>query len=359
MQNTNNMQQIKTLLDAVKYFSDERVCVEFVANLRWGCKEDICCPKCGSLNVKEMTTRQLWFCKEKECKKQFSVKVGSCFEKSPLPLSKWLPAMWFICNAKNGISSCELARALGVQQRTAWFMLHRLRDSLRTKTFKKLSGTAVIDFWNMTSTNNTGLGLSGGSGCLLRGRGLTTSSNSGGVSTTTGGVLLLDNPSISEATKYTTGATDFSRIQVSRHGGDDTDHRIYECNALISQKETTTVHSPATYGKKHSPASFHISARPFIEEHGAIAVNSGTLFTFSIWVRRSSTNVGAKLILRGGQLGSTTQTATASAGANTWEELTVSFTPDDRGMVVVELQSYQISGSGDVFWSDTSGTTQA
>lgn len=88
-------------------------------------------------------TRRNWNCRG--YKKQFSVKVGTIFEHSPLPLSTWLPAVWLITNAKNGTSSCELARALGVTQKTAWFMLHRIRHMMEACGFEKMKGTVEAD----------------------------------------------------------------------------------------------------------------------------------------------------------------------------------------------------------------------
>jgi hypothetical protein len=90
-----------------------------------------------------MPERRLYRCRS--CQKQSSVKIGTIFEESPLGLDKWLPAFWMICNAKNGISSCELARALGVTQKTAWFMLHRIRMALRDGSVGKLSGEVEVD----------------------------------------------------------------------------------------------------------------------------------------------------------------------------------------------------------------------
>ncbi|MBA3555294.1 MAG: IS1 family transposase, partial [Gemmatimonadales bacterium] len=93
------------------------------------------CPRCGSDKNSFLSTRRIWKCKG--CGKQFSVKLGTIFEDSPIGLDKWLPAIWLLVNAKNGISSYELHRALGVTQKTAWFMLHRIRLAMQTKTFTK------------------------------------------------------------------------------------------------------------------------------------------------------------------------------------------------------------------------------
>ena len=130
-----------TLLEAVVHFNDLDVCAEFVAKLRW--PDGPICPGCGGVEHSYLSTRRLWKCKA--CKKQFSVKVGTIFEDSPLPLSKWLPAVWLIANAKNGISSHELARALGVTQKSTWFMLHRIRLAMQTGSFLKFSGEVEVD----------------------------------------------------------------------------------------------------------------------------------------------------------------------------------------------------------------------
>lgn len=131
----------ETLLEAVRHFADPDVCHATMRELKWppGAK----CPKCGHDQLGEIKTRRMIRCKG--CRKQFSAKVGTIFEDSPLPLSSWFVAVWAIANAKNGISSCELARALGVTQKTAWFMLHRIRTAMRTKTFRKLSGEVESD----------------------------------------------------------------------------------------------------------------------------------------------------------------------------------------------------------------------
>ena len=129
------------LLEAIRYFSDLDVATEFVAKLRW--PEGPVCPRCGCMDHSYLTTRRVWKCKG--CKKQYSVKVGTIFEDSPLGFDKWLPAVWLIANAKNGISSHELARSLGVTQKSAWFMLHRIRLAMQTGSFEKLSGEVEVD----------------------------------------------------------------------------------------------------------------------------------------------------------------------------------------------------------------------
>ena len=97
-----------------------------------------CCLK--KREVRFLATRRLWECKTNHAKRQFSIKVGTIFEDSPLGLDKWLPAVWMIANDKNGISSAELARAIGVTQKSAWFMLHRIRLAMSTGTFRRMSG---------------------------------------------------------------------------------------------------------------------------------------------------------------------------------------------------------------------------
>lgn len=129
----------KTLIDAVRYFSDAATCHEYMLKLKWP-DGRIACPKCGGDNVGNIATRRLLQCRAKGCRKQFSAKVGTIFEDSPLPLSSWFVAVWCITNAKNGISSCELARALGVTQKSAWYMLHRIRLAMRTSFFRKMTG---------------------------------------------------------------------------------------------------------------------------------------------------------------------------------------------------------------------------
>jgi transposase-like protein len=130
-----------TLIEVITYFSDKKTCVEFVRDLHW--PNGVTCPVCASHDVTELTTRQLWQCKG--CRKQFSVKVGTIFEDSAISLTKWLTAMWLMANARNGISSYELSRSLGVTQKTAWFMSHRIREAMRNGSIAKLSGVVEAD----------------------------------------------------------------------------------------------------------------------------------------------------------------------------------------------------------------------
>jgi transposase-like protein len=136
----------KTQIEAIRYFEDIDICTEFMAMVRW--PEGVVCPHCNHNECKFMKVgkRRLWQCNNKECRKQFTIKTGSVMEDSPIGLDKWLPAIWMIVNAKNGVSSCEMARALGVTQKTAWFLLHRIRLAMQAKSFEKpLSGHVEID----------------------------------------------------------------------------------------------------------------------------------------------------------------------------------------------------------------------
>jgi transposase-like protein len=132
----------ETLDDAIKYFSNDDNALAFMSAVRWpdGVRH---CPKCNGTDAVFMPKRRVWRCRS--CQKQFSVKMGTIFEESPLGLNKWLPAMWMILNAKNGISSCELARALGVTQKTSWFMLHRIRLAMRNQSIERLTGEVEVD----------------------------------------------------------------------------------------------------------------------------------------------------------------------------------------------------------------------
>jgi transposase-like protein len=129
------------LIEAVRYFADPDVCIEFVAKLRW--PDGPVCPTCGGTEHSFLTTRRLWKCKA--CKRQFSVKQGSIFEDSAIPLDKWLCAIWLIANSKNGISSHELGRSIGLTQKSAWFVLHRIRLAMQTGTFRLLDGEVEVD----------------------------------------------------------------------------------------------------------------------------------------------------------------------------------------------------------------------
>lgn len=135
------METPRTLSEAIRKFSDPNTCLIYVAENRW--PDGPVCPRCDAKgqDIAFMRTRGLWRCKA--CKKQFSVKVGTIFEDSPIGLDKWLTAMWLVNNCKNGVSSYEIARDVDVTQRTAWFMLHRIRLIMQTRSFSKPLGGEV------------------------------------------------------------------------------------------------------------------------------------------------------------------------------------------------------------------------
>lgn len=132
----------KTLQQAIVYFSDADRCFEYAKMLRWP-DGIVSCPRCKSQKHSFISTRKIWFCKN--CKKQFTLKVGTIFEDSPIGLDKWMAAMWMICNCKNGVSSYEIHRAIGVTQKTAWFMLHRIRKALHEDDETPLYGEVEMD----------------------------------------------------------------------------------------------------------------------------------------------------------------------------------------------------------------------
>lgn len=133
--------QPKTLMDAIKHFADINNCFAYLIPIRW--PNGITCPNCESTEHSFLSTRHIWKCKA--CKKQFSIKQGTIMEDSPLGYDKWMCAVWLIANAKNGISSYEIHRAIGVTQKSAWFMLHRIRLAMKTGSFLKMSGTIETD----------------------------------------------------------------------------------------------------------------------------------------------------------------------------------------------------------------------
>lgn len=136
--------QPKTLQQAILFFSDYENCRKAVEAIRWP-NGVVTCPNCGSDNVTYLATQRRYKCYGKHPKAQFSLKVGTIFEDSPLGLEKWLPALWMVTACKNGISSYELGRALGVTQKSAWFMLSRLRLALQGEDGGKLGGTVEVD----------------------------------------------------------------------------------------------------------------------------------------------------------------------------------------------------------------------
>lgn len=136
-------QEPRTLMEAVRYFSDPDVALQHMVELRW--PGGVHCPTCGRTDVRFIKTRRLWECKEKHPRKQFSAKVGTIFEDSALPLDKWFVAIWMVANCKNGISSYEMARALGITQKSAWHMNHRIRLAMRLGTIEKMDGECEAD----------------------------------------------------------------------------------------------------------------------------------------------------------------------------------------------------------------------
>lgn len=133
----------KTLQEAILHFADEDVCRDTVAKMRW--PNGVACPRCGSLGVSWLEKQKRWQCKSRHTTRQFSVKVGTIFEDSPIPLTKWLPAIWLIGSAKNGISSYELGRSLALDQKSAWFVLHRVRLAMQEGGFDSFRGTVEVD----------------------------------------------------------------------------------------------------------------------------------------------------------------------------------------------------------------------
>ncbi|MGD0987204.1 MAG: IS1595 family transposase [Candidatus Sulfotelmatobacter sp.] len=134
----------KSLQEAIVYFSNPDNCIAYLAAKRW--PNGVVCPICGSESVSTFNPqRRTWKCSKHHSKREFSVKVGSLAEDSAVSLDKWLTALWLLSNCKNGISSCELARDLDVTQKTAWFMLHRIRLALQDESFGKLNGEVEVD----------------------------------------------------------------------------------------------------------------------------------------------------------------------------------------------------------------------
>lgn len=162
----------ETLIEAIRFFSQRDEAHDFMVNLRWP-DGVVKCPRCQSADVRPIPTRKTWECKCCTAQKQFSVRVGTIFEDSPLPLAKWLATMWLIAGAKNGISSYEIHRAIKVTQKTAWFMLHRIRVAMQTGTFEKLKGEVEVDetfigglakHMHHSRNKRRGLGQTGGAG---------------------------------------------------------------------------------------------------------------------------------------------------------------------------------------------------
>jgi transposase-like protein len=133
----------KTLAGAIVYFHDPDNSLRYLAEKRW--PNGVECPYCAAKEPMFLSTRRIWKCRATKCRKQFSVKIGTIFNESPIGLDKWLTAIWLVSNCKNGVSSYEIARDLGVTQKTAWFMLHRIREAMQDKTATKLAGEVEAD----------------------------------------------------------------------------------------------------------------------------------------------------------------------------------------------------------------------
>src|ERR1700733_14231425 len=133
----------KTLQEAIVYFSDLANCREYLVVRRW--PDGVICPRCGSKNVLFLEKYNRWHCREKHDAPQFTLKTGTIMEDSPIGLDKWLMAMWQVVNSKNGISSYEVHRAIGITQKSAWFLDHRIRFALSMAPGNKLSGQVEAD----------------------------------------------------------------------------------------------------------------------------------------------------------------------------------------------------------------------
>lgn len=133
-----------TLQQAILFYADADNCHDFMVSLRWP-DGKVLCPRCGSDDVSYLPNARVFKCYVKHPRQKFSLKVGTIFEDSPIGLEKWLPAMWLVVNCKNGISSWEVHRALGVTQKTAWFMLHRIRLAMQGDDGGKLCGEIEVD----------------------------------------------------------------------------------------------------------------------------------------------------------------------------------------------------------------------
>ena len=134
---------LATLQDAILYFSEPVNCREYVVARRW--PKGVECPLCGSAHVTFLEKYNRWQCSARHDGRQFTAKTGTIFEDSPLGLDKWLMAMWQVVNCKNGVSSYEVHRAIGITQKSAWFMDHRIRHALSMGTINKLSGQIEAD----------------------------------------------------------------------------------------------------------------------------------------------------------------------------------------------------------------------
>ncbi len=137
------MSEPKTLQEAIVYFSNPDNCVAYLAAKRW--PNGVVCPGCGSTKASYNAQRRTWKCGSHHPRREFSIKVGTIFEDSAISLDKWLTAVWMITGCKNGISSCEIGRALGITQKSSWFMAHRIRLSMQDEDGGKLGGEVEVD----------------------------------------------------------------------------------------------------------------------------------------------------------------------------------------------------------------------
>jgi len=134
------MTQPKTLQQAIKFFANTENALSYMVGLRW--PNGVECPSCGRKDVRFLANQGKWQCKSVHAKRQFSAKVGTIFEDSPISLDKWLTAVWMLANCKNGVSSYKIGRAIGVTQKSAWFMMHRIRLARQSGSLMKLGGGA-------------------------------------------------------------------------------------------------------------------------------------------------------------------------------------------------------------------------
>src|SRR5437660_450830 len=140
-----DMKEPKSLQEAIIYFANPDNCIDYLAIRRWP-SGIVACPTCGSVKVKYRANRRTWTCSTHHAKREFSIKIGTVMEDSPIPLDKWLTATWLVTNCKNGISSYEIARDVKVTQKSSWFMLHRIRLAMQDDFFgSKLGGEVEVD----------------------------------------------------------------------------------------------------------------------------------------------------------------------------------------------------------------------
>ena len=164
------MSEPKSLQEAIIYFSNPDNCIAYLSARRW--PKGVICPICGSDSVSAFNPkRRTWKCAKHHAKREFSVKVGTIFEDSAISLDKWLAAVWMLTNCKNGISSYEVSRALRITQKSAWFMMHRIRLALHDEKFGKLGGEVEADETyigglarNMHADKRKAIGGTGGMG---------------------------------------------------------------------------------------------------------------------------------------------------------------------------------------------------